>query len=69
MRQAMNDYMFSSEGAADSDVHKYVNKGLDLIKEGQVAVVILAGGQGSRLGFEHPKGMYNSGLPSDRSIF
>jgi len=40
------------------------SSGLDLIRAGRVGVVILAGGQGSRLGFNHPKGLYNIDLPS-----
>jgi len=37
----------------------YFQKGLELIRDGKVTTVILAGGQGSRLGSNDPKGMFN----------
>lgn len=48
---------------------QYEKCGLEAIERGEVAAVLLAGGQGSRLGFEGPKGTYQMGLTKDLSIF
>lgn len=43
--------------------------GLQAIKAGKVGAVLLAGGMGTRLGSDDPKGMYNIGLTKDVYIF
>ena len=43
--------------------------GLEAIREGKVGAVLLAGGMGTRLGSDDPKGMYNVGLTRNLYIF
>ncbi len=47
----------------------YTKTGLDAIKAGKVGAVLLAGGMGTRLGSDNPKGMYNVGLTRELYIF
>lgn len=48
---------------------QYTEAGLKAIKNGEVAAVLLAGGMGTRLGFDLPKGCYNVGLTHELFIF
>lgn len=43
--------------------------GADAVKRGKIACVLLAGGQGTRLGFEGPKGTYDMGVTKPLYIF
>lgn len=47
----------------------WYDKGLLAIKSTKVCIILLAGGVGSRLGSKNPKGMYDIGLPSRKSLF
>jgi UDP-N-acetylglucosamine/UDP-N-acetylgalactosamine diphosphorylase len=43
--------------------------GEDLIRAGKVAAFVVAGGQGSRLGYEGPKGCFAAGAVTGKSLF
>ena len=48
---------------------RFENAGLDAIRQGKVGAVLLAGGMGTRLGFDKPKGMFNMGVTRPLYIF
>ena len=46
-----------------------VEAGTEALRNGKVAFALVAGGQGTRLGFPHPKGMYPIGPVSNATLF
>lgn len=56
-------------GDAASNREEWCKLGMSLIQQNQVAVILMAGGQGTRLGSAEPKGCYDIGLPSHKSLF
>lgn len=48
---------------------EFTSVGIEAIKAGKVGAVLLAGGMGTRLGSDAPKGVYNIGLTKEVYIF
>lgn len=48
---------------------RYKTTGISTIRRGELALVLLAGGQGTRLGFSGPKGTFNVGVTKELYIF
>ncbi len=51
------------------DAREACEAGMDALRAGRVGIVIVAGGQGTRLGFDGPKGAYPIGPVTGKSIF
>ncbi|MBO5005145.1 MAG: UTP--glucose-1-phosphate uridylyltransferase [Clostridia bacterium] len=60
---------FEKDKMKKDEFEKFDNIGSEAIKQGKLAVVTMAGGQGTRLGHKGPKGTYDLGLESHKSIF
>lgn len=56
-----------AESAAELD--RFRKHGDEALRAGAVAYLVVAGGQGTRLGFDHPKGMFPIGPVSGKSLY
>ncbi len=53
----------------EANRESFTKTGLEAIRAGRVGAVLLAGGMGTRLGSDDPKGMYNVGITRELYIF
>ena len=56
-------------GSSPHSLDEAERRGSEALARGEVGVILVAGGQGSRLGFDHPKGMFAIGPLSGAPLF
>lgn len=60
---------FDTLKLSNEEKEKYISLGEKIIKSRKLAAVTMAGGQGTRLGHNGPKGTFDLGLDSHKSLF
>lgn len=59
----------SKSNLSREEILHFSQVGNNIIKNGNLAVITLAGGQGTRLGYKGPKGSYEIDVPPKKSLF
>ncbi|WPT13592.1 UDP-N-acetylglucosamine diphosphorylase 1 [Picochlorum sp. SENEW3] len=67
--EPLKDGVVSQKDIDGGKCEEWRREGLEMIAQGALGVLLLAGGQGTRLGSSKPKGCYDVGLPSGKSMF
>jgi len=66
--EPIEDDMIGSSESSPTVLDNWRDIGKEAIARNEVAVILLAGGQGTRLGSEEPKALYDVGLPSKKTL-
>jgi len=69
MNPVPKDLKGSFADSTSEQLENYKIEGLRAISNGQVACLLMAGGQGTRLGVSYPKGMYSVQLQSNKTLY